>query len=170
MPGIGPIAMIGDLPIYVALDSADVWVHHQQFQLGNDRRPVKVAGVPPDAFSADGQLWGNPLYRWDVMEEDGFSWWKRRMTFAAKRYDRVRIDHFIGIVGSFSIPAGEETAVNGTWSRAWKKVQPSDSPVIMPPDHCRGFGGFVKNMSDLRDQMGYPGMKIMQFWIRRQSL
>ena len=159
------IVMIGDLPIYVALDSADVWVHHQQFQLGNNRRPVKVAGVPPDAFSADGQLWGNPLYRWDVMEKDGFSWWKRRMTFAAKRYDRVRIDHFIGIVRYFSIPAGEETAVNGTWVQGpGKKLTQAIHQVIDPSRIiAEDLGVLVKEVSDLRDQMGYPGMRIMQF-------
>ena len=159
------IAIIGDLPIYVALDSADVWVNGRQFQLGSDRRPVKVAGVPPDAFSADGQLWGNPLYRWDVMEKDGFAWWKQRMAFASKRYDRVRIDHFIGIVRYFSIPAGEETAVNGTWMQGpGKKLTQAIHQVIDPGRIiAEDLGVLVEEVSALRDQMGYPGMKIMQF-------
>lgn len=159
------IAIIGDLPIYVALDSADVWVHQEQFQLDTDGKPTKVAGVPPDAFSADGQLWGNPLYRWDVMEKDGFAWWKERMAFAAKRYDWIRIDHFIGIVRYFSIPAGDKTAANGKWvTGPGKKLTKAihtvvDARRIIAED----LGVVVQEVNELRDEMGYPGMKIMQF-------
>lgn len=159
------IAIIGDLPIYVALDSADVWVHQEQFQLDSDGKPTKVAGVPPDAFSADGQLWGNPLYRWDVMEEDGFTWWKERMAFASKRYDWIRIDHFIGIVRYFSIPAEDKTAVNGKWipgpgEKLTKAIHTVvDASRIIAED----LGVVVEEVDTLRDDMGYPGMKIMQF-------
>ncbi len=106
------IEIIGDIPIYVALDSADVWSQGEQFQLDEQRRPTLVAGVPPDLFSETGQLWGNPLYDWNFMERDGFAWWKRRMRFSACLYDIIRIDHFVGIAHYYSIPA-EETTVEG---------------------------------------------------------
>lgn len=109
------IRMIGDIPIYVAMDSADVWTGGSRFQLDENRQPTAVAGVPPDLFSATGQLWGNPLYDWQAMEQDGFSWWRARMASCAALYDLVRIDHFIGVVHYYAIPTGEDTAMNGRW-------------------------------------------------------
>ena len=109
------ISIIGDLPIYVALDSADVWAEPHWFRLDEKNIPVEVAGVPPDLFNADGQLWGNPLYDWDAMEADGFSWWVRRIAGAGELFDRIRIDHFIGIESYFAVPYGETSARNGHW-------------------------------------------------------
>src|SRR5690606_8573833 len=109
------IKFIGDMPIYVALDSADVWTKPEYFQLDKDRKPVLVAGVPPDNFSADGQLWGNPLYNWDYLETQGYSWWIDRVRSQTSMFDMVRIDHFIGFVNYFGIPFGDTTARNGKW-------------------------------------------------------
>ena len=111
------IGIIGDVPIYVSYDSADVWSEPEFFQLDKNRRMTKVAGCPPDAFSADGQLWGNPLYRWDVMKADGYNWWVRRIDALRKLYDIVRIDHFRGFDSFYAIPAKDKTAVNGSWKK-----------------------------------------------------
>ncbi|MDD3261072.1 MAG: 4-alpha-glucanotransferase [Oscillospiraceae bacterium] len=159
------IRIIGDIPIYVSLDSADVWRHPDLFQLDSQRRPTAVSGVPPDNFSATGQLWGNPLYRWDEMEKDGFAWWKKRMAFSAKLYDIVRVDHFIGIVRYYAIPYGETTAVNGEWRPGPGEALVSaiggamgDSQVI-----AEDLGCVVPEVEQLRDKAGYPGMKILEF-------
>ena len=109
------IHVIGDLPIYVAMDSADVWAEPENFQLDDRCVPTEVSGVPPDYFSADGQLWGNPLYRWDRMQADGFGWWIRRIDGAGKLYDVIRIDHFRGFESYWAVPYGETTAKNGRW-------------------------------------------------------
>ena len=109
------IHIIGDLPIYVAMDSADVWAEPENFQLDDRCVPTEVSGVPPDYFSADGQLWGNPLYRWDRMQADGFGWWIRRIDGAGKLYDVIRIDHFRGFESYWAVPYGEATAKNGRW-------------------------------------------------------
>ena len=109
------IRIIGDVPIYVPYDSVEVWKDTQLFQLDEKLDPVSVAGCPPDAFSADGQLWGNPLYRWDVMAEDGFAWWIRRLAAAGELYDIVRMDHFRGLEAYWSIPYGDATAKGGKW-------------------------------------------------------
>ena len=112
------VRIIGDIPIYVALDSADVWSHPELFQLDEEGLiPLKVAGVPPDAFSDEGQLWGNPLYNWDKMEKTGFAWWKERMKASSALYDVIRIDHFIGVVQYYSIPYGAENAKSGQWEK-----------------------------------------------------
>ena len=109
------IQVIGDLPIYVAMDSADVWAEPECFQLDDQCVPTEVSGVPPDYFSADGQLWGNPLYAWDRMQADGFGWWIRRVDGASKLYDVIRIDHFRGFDAYWAVPFGETTAKNGHW-------------------------------------------------------
>ena len=115
------IRIIGDVPIYVAMDSADVWANPTQFYLDKDLNPIEVAGCPPDAFSADGQLWGNPLFRWDVMKKDSYSWWTKRISAMAKLYDIVRIDHFRGFDSFYAIPAKDDTAktVYGKMDLAW---------------------------------------------------
>ena len=159
------IKIIGDIPIYVAMDSADTWVHGDMFQLDEDMRPIKVAGVPPDNFSADGQLWGNPLYDWDAMEEADFAWWKERMRASAKIYDVIRIDHFIGIVKYYSIPAESETAATGKWmpgpgaklTNAINSVL-GDSLVI-----AEDLGVSNDKVIALLKKTGYPGMKVLQF-------
>ena len=109
------IQIVGDLPIYVAFDSADSWANTDLFQFDQDLKPIAVAGCPPDGFSATGQLWGNPLYDWDYHRQTGFAWWMKRIAHCFRLYDMVRIDHFRGFDEYYSIPYGEKTAVNGTW-------------------------------------------------------
>ena len=112
------IRILGDVAIFVNMDSSDVWVHPEIFELDEELKPMRVAGVPPDYFSATGQRWGNPLYRWDVLEEHGFDWWIERIRRACELYDIVRLDHFRGFEAYWAIPAEEETAVNGEWVKA----------------------------------------------------
>nr|WP_319488165.1 4-alpha-glucanotransferase [uncultured Caproiciproducens sp.] len=159
------IQIIGDIPIYVAFDSADVWKNSELFQLDSQRRPIKVAGVPPDLFSKDGQLWGNPLYNWDVMENSGFDWWKRRMEFSAKIYDLIRIDHFIGVVRYYAIPAGDSTAVNGSWltGPGRKLTDAINSSVGKARVIAEDLGVVVPEVKKLLKRNRYPGMKILQF-------
>lgn len=159
------IRIIGDIPIYVALDSADVWAHCSLFQLDAERRPVRVAGVPPDAFSKDGQLWGNPLYDWAAMEQDGFDWWKKRMAYSAKIYDVVRIDHFIGVVRYYAIPAGDGTAANGSWQPGpgRKLTDAIDSAIGGARIIAEDLGVVVPEVRKLLKHTGYPGMKVLQF-------
>lgn len=163
--GLG-ISIIGDIPIYVALDSADVWTHLELFQLDPDTlTPLRVAGVPPDAFSDDGQLWGNPLYDWDKIEETGFAWWKDRMRASARLYDVVRIDHFIGVVQYYSIPYGAEDGKTGEWKQGpGKKLTDAineaagDAKII-----AEDLGIFCPAVKELLRETGYPGMKIIEF-------
>ena len=121
------VKIIGDIPIYVALDSADAWANPELFLLDEEDRPVLVAGCPPDAFTADGQLWGNPLYRWDLMQETGFQWWKERLSGSFELYDCLRIDHFRGFESYYAIPYGDKTARNGAWQKG-----PGKAFVYMP--------------------------------------
>lgn len=159
------IRMIGDIPIYVPYDSADVWANPELFQLDVQRRPTAVAGVPPDYFSALGQLWGNPLYDYQRMEEDGFAWWKKRIAAAAKLFDVIRIDHFRGIESYWSVPFGAENAVNGCWVQgpgmalvnAIKSV--SDKISIIAED----LGMMTPAVKQLLSSSGFPGMRVMQF-------
>ena len=163
--GLG-ISIIGDIPIYVALDSADVWTHPELFQLDPDTlTPLRVAGVPPGAFSDDGQLWGNPLYDWDKIEETGFAWWKDRMRASARLYDVVRIDHFIGVVQYYSIPYGAEDGKTGEWKQGpGKKLTDAineaagDAKII-----AEDLGIFCPAVKELLRETGYPGMKIIEF-------
>ncbi len=160
------IRIIGDIPIYVALDSADVWARPENFQLDPGTFvPADVAGVPPDAFTDDGQLWGNPLYDWDYMKKDGYGWWIRRVGFATSVYDIVRIDHFRGFEAYWSVPAGETTARNGRWIpgpgydlfRAIREKL-GDLPII-----AEDLGVLTPGVYELLEQVGFPGMKIMEF-------
>ena len=159
------IQIIGDVPIYVPLDSADVWSVPELFQLDEALTPTDVAGVPPDAFTEDGQLWGNPLYRWDVHQKDGFSWWLRRLAHAGKLYDIVRLDHFRAFEAYWSVPYGDETAKNGHWVKgpdmafvdAVKKNLP-DLPII-----AEDLGFLTEEVLALRDNSGWPGMKVLEF-------
>lgn len=159
------IKIIGDIPLYVAMDSADVWAHYEMFELDERKNPVNVAGVPPDLFSEYGQRWGNPLYRWDVMEKDNFTWWKERMKMSAALYDVIRIDHFIGIVNYYSIPAECPTAVVGCWKEGpGKKLTDviidavGDAKII-----AEDLGVLTQNVVDLIKETGFPGMKILEF-------
>ncbi len=159
------ISIIGDIPIYVALDSADVWCHPEQFQLDERLRPTRVAGVPPDAFSATGQLWGNPLYRWEDMEKEDFAWWRKRICANAKLYDIIRIDHFVGIAHYFSIDAAADTAVDGYWvdgpCEAFLKAVSEavgDKKII-----AEDLGIVIPKVYQMLDKFGYPGMSVLQF-------
>ena len=159
------IRIIGDVPIYVPLDSADVWANPELFQLDPSRRPTAVAGCPPDSFSADGQLWGNPIYDWDKMHAERYHWWIRRMKAAAKMYDVVRFDHFRGFESYWSVPAGAKTAAAGRWRKgpgmdfvgAIKRALP-DLPII-----AEDLGFVTEEVKALLRDSGYPGMKVMEF-------
>lgn len=159
------IRIIGDIPLYVSLDSADVWVHGRLFELDERKNPINVAGVPPDCFSEDGQRWGNPLYDWKAMEEDNFAWWEQRMRSNARLYDVIRIDHFIGIVRFYSIPAESETAKTGKWRKGPGakltnviKQAVGDADII-----AEDLGIVVPSVRSLINRTGWPGMKIMEF-------
>lgn len=159
------IRIIGDLPIYIALDSVDVWSEPKQFQLDENLNPTEVAGCPPDGFSATGQLWGNPLYDWDAMAKDGYAWWVRRIRHMCSIYDVVRIDHFRGFAGYYAIPYGSETAIGGRWRTgpgyalfAAIKKKLGD-PCIIAED----LGFLTQDVNDLLRRCGYPGMKVLEF-------
>lgn len=159
------IHVIGDMPIYVAADSADVWSDRQYFEMDEKGRFTRVAGVPPDYFSADGQLWGNPLYRWNRLAEDGYDWWIRRIAAALDIYDLVRIDHFRGFESYWAIPAGEKTARKGTWEKGpamhmFRKVLEAfpSAPII-----AEDLGDINNDVRQFLQETGLPGMKVLQF-------
>lgn len=159
------IEIIGDVPIYVALDSADVWAKPQNFQLDDTLKPTKVAGCPPDAFATTGQLWGNPLYNYQVMEKHHFDWWVERMEAAFRLYDVVRIDHFRGFEAYYAIPAEDVTAEHGTWIKGpgmklfrVLKKRFSKLPII-----AEDLGFLTENVHQLLKQTGFPGMKVLEF-------
>ncbi len=159
------IKIIGDIPIFVAPDSADVWANQRLFQLEEDGRPKCVAGVPPDYFSATGQLWGNPLYDWEAMAKTDYYWWVARIRRLMQLVDFARIDHFRGFEAYWSVPFGEETAVNGKWIPGPGKAlfdaiknQLGDIPII-----AEDLGLITEGVRALRDGCGFPGMKVLQF-------
>ena len=159
------IAILGDVPIYVPLDSCEVWCNPELFQLDESLTPTAVAGCPPDAFSDDGQLWGNPLYRWERHKADGYSWWIRRLSAAGRLYDGVRLDHFRGFESYWAVPYGDETAKNGQWEKgpgldfikAMEKALPEISFV------AEDLGLLTPEVLQLREDSGLPGMKVLQF-------
>ena len=159
------VQIIGDIPIYVALDSADAWSHPELFQFTEDLEPKAVAGCPPDAFSETGQLWGNPLYDWEYHEETGFDWWLKRIAHCFKWYDMVRIDHFRGFDEYYAIPYGEPTAVNGAWEpgpgiRLFEVMEENlGKREIIAED----LGFLTDSVRKLLKDTGYPGMKVLQF-------
>ena len=159
------IKIIGDIPIYVAHDSADVWANVSLFELDEDYKPINVAGCPPDGFSATGQLWGNPLYNWEVMKKNNFNWWVKRLKAAGELYDVVRIDHFRGFESYFSIPGTDENAINGEWRKGpginfFKTVARSIKDIeIIAED----LGYLTEEVKDLLKETGFPGMKVMEF-------
>ena len=159
------IRVIGDLPIYVAMDSADVWAEPEYFQMGEDCVPKEVSGVPPDYFSADGQLWGNPLYDYKRMEQDGFGWWIRRMEGASRLYDVIRIDHFRGFESYWSVPYTAKTAREGRWQKgpgmALVGVLRSWFPEL--PIIAEDLGFLTPAVRQLLDDSGFPGMKVLEF-------
>jgi 4-alpha-glucanotransferase len=159
------ISIIGDIPLYVAHDSADVWSNHKVFQFDEKRNPLKVAGVPPDYFSRTGQLWGNPLYDWEYMKKNGFKWWIKRIKATTDLYDIVRIDHFRGFEAYWAVPYGDDTAINGKWVKApgqdlFEKVKEElgELPII-----AEDLGIITPEVEKLRANFDFPGMKILQF-------
>lgn len=159
------VRLIGDMPIYISADSADLWAAPHLFQLDAQGRPTEVAGVPPDAFTADGQLWGNPLYNWDVMERDGYAWWLRRLRAGFALFDVLRIDHFRGFESYYAVPFGDKTAVNGRWRpgpglpfiRALRREYGKGQII------AEDLGYLTPAVRKLLRASGYPGMKILQF-------
>lgn len=159
------VSIIGDVPIFVAYDSADVWCNQSKFKLNNDGSPRVVAGVPPDYFSKTGQLWGNPIYDWQAMLADNFNWWTARMAFALKLTDVLRLDHFIGFVRNWEVPGGDETAENGTWASvpgrelfAILRHRLGELPII-----AEDLGSMTPEVEALRVSNGFPGMRILQY-------
>src|SRR6185503_141027 len=151
-----------DIPIFVAGDSADVWSHPRLFQLEEDGRPSFVAGVPPDYFAATGQLWGNPLYRWDEMARTGYAWWIDRFRATLQLVDLVRLDHFRGFEAYWEIPAGDPTAENGRWvegpgAALFEALREAlgDLPIV-----AENLGVITPAVEALRDQLGFPGMAV----------
>lgn len=159
------ISIIGDIPIYVAFDSADSWAHPELFQFDENHMPSRVAGCPPDAFSADGQLWGNPLYDWEYHEKTDYAWWKKRIAHCMKLYDVVRVDHFRGFDEYYSIPYGAKTAAGGCWMpgpgmKLFRALQQElgDTPII-----AEDLGYLTESVEALVKDSGYPGMKVIEF-------
>ncbi len=159
------IEVIGDLPIYVAHDSADVWGNPKQFELDKECNPVYVAGVPPDGFSAEGQLWGNPVFDWEYMRNDGYRWWIRRTEHSLKIYDRIRIDHFRGFSGYYSVPYGMENAVKGIWRKGpgTELFKAIESALGKPEIIAEDLGFIDEDVLNLLSETGFPGMKVLQF-------
>ena len=159
------IQIMGDLPIYVAHDSADVWANRDLFQLDAQGDPAVMSGVPPDYFSATGQLWGNPIYRWDRMAESGFGWWIERLRAALELVDIVRVDHFRGLEAYWEVPAGETTAQNGRWVKGpgaalFEALQKAlgELPIV-----AENLGVITPEVEAIRTQFGFPGMAVLQF-------
>ncbi len=159
------IQVMGDIPIFVAHDSADVWAHPGLFRLDAAGIPTAQAGVPPDYFSATGQLWGNPIYNWKKMAQMGYTWWIERFRAALRLFDIIRLDHFRGFEAYWEVPAGEQTAMNGTWVKGpgaslFEAVQNTlgDLPIV-----AETLGVITPEVTSLRDQFGFPGMGILQF-------
>ncbi len=159
------IKIIGDIPIYVAADSADVWSNPKEFALDENFNPIEVAGCPPDAFSADGQLWGNPVYNWDYMKSENYSWWKKRLEMSLKNYDVIRIDHFRGFDSYYCIPYGAENAKNGFWRKGpgcefFEEIKKSfgDLSII-----AEDLGFLTDSVRQMLKAVGFPGMKVLQF-------
>lgn len=159
------IKIIGDIPIFVAPDSVDVWANREYFKLDKEGQPIVVAGVPPDYFSATGQLWGNPLYNWEAMKKDKFKWWIHRIKGCLKLVDIIRIDHFRGFEAYWEIPFGEATAINGKWVKApgmelFAEIQKQLGTL---PILAEDLGVITPEVEDMRDHYEFPGMKILQF-------
>ena len=158
------ISIIGDLPIYVALDSADVWAHPEMFQLDEKLQPINVAGCPPDGFSATGQLWGNPLFNWDVMEKDNYSWWVKRIGFSCQIYNVLRLDHFRGFDSYFAIPYGDKDASGGHWEigPGIKLFNAVEKTIGKQNIIAEDLGFLTDSVKKLLEESGFPGMKVFE--------
>ncbi len=159
------VRIIGDIPIFVAFDSADAWAHRELFYIDERGNPTVIAGVPPDYFSPTGQRWGNPLYRWDVMAQQGYAWWIERCRSAFALFDLVRIDHFRGFESYWEVPAAEPTAVNGRWVKGPGKAlfQALRAALGELPIIAEDLGIITEEVRALRDAVGFPGMRVLQF-------
>ncbi|KMQ51367.1 4-alpha-glucanotransferase (amylomaltase) [Chitinispirillum alkaliphilum] len=163
--GSKKIRIIGDLPYYTAYDSSDTWAEPKFFEFDKSGKPIRVAGVPPDYFSETGQLWGNPLYRWDVMKKDNYSWWVRRLRKTLEMVDLIRLDHFRAFESYWAVPADHDSAINGVWEKGpgfdffrSVKKQLGELPLI-----AEDLGVITPQVLELREQVNAPGMKILQF-------
>lgn len=159
------VRIIGDVPIYVPMDSVDVWANPELFQLDGDLKPEAVAGVPPDGFTADGQLWGNPLYRWEAHKKEHYGWWLRRLGAAGKLYDIVRLDHFRGFEAYWSVPATDSTARNGHWVEGPNMDFINAVKTGLPQLEliAEDLGYLTPSLLKMRDDSGWPGMKVLEF-------
>src|SRR5687767_4842752 len=160
------VRVVGDMPIFVAHNSADVWAQPRLFKLNDDGKPSVVAGVPPDAFSETGQLWGNPIYDWERMQADGFAWWVARVRETLKIVDVIRLDHFRGFASFWEVPAGHETAERGRWVEApgrelFHKLREANGGGL--PIVAEDLGTITPDVHALRDEFGFPGMRVLQF-------
>ena len=159
------VQIIGDIPIYVAMDSADVWANPELFYLDEENLPIAVAGCPPDGFSATGQLWGNPLYRWDYHRTTGYQWWMSRLSYCFRLYDVVRLDHFRGFDEYYTIPYGEKTAIKGQWVKGpgielfWRMKEVLGDKQVIAED----LGYVTDSVRQLVKDTGFPGMKVLEF-------
>ncbi|GHU69470.1 4-alpha-glucanotransferase [Clostridia bacterium] len=162
---VNGIAIVGDIPIYAAMDSADVWANPGLFELDEDLNPIEESGCPPDFFNADGQLWENPIYRWDVMQQDGYDWWVRRLGAVAELFDVTRIDHFRGLEAFYAIPGGETTARNGQWrpGPGYPFFETINKALGNPEVIAEDLGDITSAVKRLLKRTGYPGMKVLQF-------
>lgn len=158
------ISIIGDLPIYVAFDSVDVWAYPELFQLDENRVPDMVAGCPPDGFSADGQLWGNPLFDWETMEQDDFAWWTERIRYQTTIYNVLRIDHFRGFDSYYAIPYGAENAQNGIWKRGpgMRLFRVIEKTIGKQQIIAEDLGFLTESVKELLKESGFPGMKVLE--------
>jgi 4-alpha-glucanotransferase len=159
------IRIVGDMPIFVALDSAEVWSHPEMFYLDTGGKPTVVAGVPPDYFSKTGQLWGNPLYRWEVAAKDGYSWWIERFRATHSLVDIIRLDHFRGFEKYWEVPGIDTTAMNGRWvsGPGVELFKASQKVLGVLPIIAEDLGVITPEVDSLRDQLGFPGMRVLQF-------
>ena len=159
------VKIVGDVPIFLALDSADVWLHQELFKLNSDGSPTVVSGVPPDYFSKTGQLWGNPIYNWDAMREDGFAWWIERIRHTLKMFDVARIDHFLGFAAAWEVPGGDPTAEHGEWIAAPGRelFSAMKDELGELPFWVEDLGVVTPEVESLRDEFEFPGMRILQF-------
>ena len=165
------ISILGDMPIFVAADSVDCWAHPEYFYLDEAGFPAESAGVPPDYFSATGQIWGNPLYRWDVMEKEGFRWWKERFRTISALADSIRVDHFRGFMAAWAVPKGEKDATAGCWKPAKGREMFLELRQELPGLHlvAEDLGQISEDVYQLKDELGLPGMRILQFHLQRRA-
>lgn len=165
------VALFGDVPIYIALDSAEAWSRPDLLQLDEDRNPTHVAGVPPDYFSADGQRWGNPLYNWEVHAAEDYQWWHARLRHAVELHDLVRLDHFRAFESYWAVPASSETARDGRWRRGpgYQLFSSLEATWGKLPIIAEDLGMITEKVDQLRQQCGFPGMKVLQFMIEDET-